>query len=118
MNIDSVNQWTGYLRHIPLNLARRAFTPARIRAEIAARTGIHRCNKHKLGRESDGTFGARYGDKAVLQRLTNHLQNLPLKLSKFIEKQMSELNSISEMPYIPHYMHKKTRNIRNCQKAS
>ena len=55
-------------------------------AEKAAGAGVHGCHHHEGGRVGDGSQGAADGDLAVLQGLTQHLQDIFFELGEFVEK--------------------------------
>src|ERR1700674_1298938 len=54
---------------------------------MSARARIHGGNEHEAGREAGRPGGASDGDGAFLNRLAEHLQNIPWKLRELVEKQ-------------------------------
>ena len=54
---------------------------------IAARARIHAGNEHEGTRISDRVFGSRDVDDAVLEWLSQHLENRPLEFRKLITKE-------------------------------
>jgi len=54
---------------------------------IAARTGIHSSNEHKVRRKGDATLCTTDGNYLVLQGLTQHLEVGLSELRKLIEKE-------------------------------
>ena len=56
-------------------------------AEVAARAGVHRADQHEPRGESDRPRGARDPDAAFLDRLPQHLEDMPAELRHLVEKQ-------------------------------
>ena len=54
---------------------------------IAARARIHAGNEHEGTRICDRVFGSRDVDDAVLEWLSQHLENRPLEFRKLITKE-------------------------------
>ena len=87
MDVDTVEQRTTDLVHIPLYLSGRAGTTVSGVAIIAARTWIHGGYKHKRTGILHAVFCTADGDTAVLQRLAHHLQHRPVELRQFVAEQ-------------------------------
>ena len=50
---------------------------------------VHGGHEHKSGGVVHGIFGARHGDGAVFQRVSQHFQHLPGKLVELVKEQYS-----------------------------
>src|SRR6266850_3211240 len=81
------HQRTGDLRHVTLNLRRRAEAFAAEVIRKAARTGIGGRGKNERSRESECHCGASYCDSSVFKRLPEHLQNIAREFGKLIEEE-------------------------------
>ena len=86
MQIDTIEQRPGNALTISLHLDWAATAFAFEIAEVAARTWIHRCDQHELGRERDAASRARHCHFPVLKRLAHYLQCRSFKLGQLIEK--------------------------------
>lgn len=80
VQVDPVQQRPREFVAIALNLLRRAATAPTGLAHIAARAGVHCRHQLKARRETHPVAGAGNHDMPGLQRLTQHLQDLAIKL--------------------------------------
>ena len=72
---------------IRAHLVCRAAAAPRRMAVPSAFAGVHCTHEHEVCRKGLGPGNARYGDLAVLKRLTQHLEHVLAKLRQLIEKQ-------------------------------
>ena len=87
MDVDAVNERARDSAAIFLDLQRRAFAGSLGVAQVSARTGIHGGDEHDLGRKGDDRMDSADGDVAVLQRLTDGLEDVAGELGEFVKKQ-------------------------------
>ena len=74
LDIDTVEERTGNLVHVSLDLTWCADTAVGRVAIVTARTWVHACYKHEGARIIDGVFGSADVDVAVFQRLAQNFQ--------------------------------------------
>jgi hypothetical protein len=55
-------------------------------ATFAAGAWVHGCNQNALRGKTDNSSGTRNGDNPILERLSQGLQNLAVKLRKLIQE--------------------------------
>ena len=89
LNVDAVEQRSGYFIEIFLHGSRRADAFFCGMIIIAAWAWVHGCNEHESCRIVDCVFCARYGYVAVFKRLAHHFEHLAVEFRKLVEKQYS-----------------------------
>ena len=87
MDVDAVEEGTGDLVHVTLNLTWRTHAVVVGVAIVAAGTGVHGGHEHKGGRVGHAVFGTRHGDDAVFQRLAHDLEDATLELRQLVEEE-------------------------------
>ncbi len=60
-------------------------------AEIAAGAGVHRSDKHKVGRIGDFALRAREGNLTIFERLTEGFDNISGKFGDLVEEKDTEM---------------------------
>ena len=78
LNINTVQQRTGYLVQILLYLTRTAYTCLGRMIIVSARAWIHGCNEHQIGGITDCALYAGDGNLPVFQWLGRRTSNTPL----------------------------------------
>src|SRR2546423_2885785 len=84
VQVDAIEQRTGNALPIPLHLKWAATAFSFEISEIAARTGIHRGNKHELRGKSDAACCTRHSDLRVFERLAHYFQSRSFKFRQLI----------------------------------
>ncbi len=87
MNVNAVEERPRYFRNVALDHRRGAVAIARGIAEIAARAGIHGGSQHEPRWKRHRGGCARNRHRAILERLPEHFQDIPLELRKLIEEE-------------------------------
>ena len=87
LDVDAVEQRPGNACAVARDLVRRVAAGLGRVTEIAAGTGVHRCDQLEAGGEIGLPRRTRNRDAAGLQRLAQHFQHLPRKLRQFVEEQ-------------------------------
>ena len=92
LNVDTVEQGTGYFVKITNYLTRSTATLFGRMIIIATRTGVHASNKHKGTGIRDAVFSTRDIDNPILQWLAKDFQCTSLKFGQFIAKKHSVMS--------------------------
>src|SRR5581483_1326555 len=87
MDVYTIEQRAGYLRHVALNDGLRAVTLARAVAPVAAGTWVHGRRQHKTCGEGQRHGGTSNADGPIFQGLTHDLEHVAGKLRQFVQKQ-------------------------------
>lgn len=87
VQVDAIEQRSGQLAPVALDLFRGAAAAATGIAEVATGTGIHRRHQLEARRETYPAVGPGNDDLAAFQRLAQDLQDLALELRQFVEEQ-------------------------------
>ena len=87
LDVDAVEQRTGYLAHVTLYLFGRAAALVRRVIIIAAGTGVHRGDEHERAGELNGVLRARDGYLMVFERLTQHFEGLLVEVGQLVGEQ-------------------------------
>ncbi len=74
-------------RPVPLDFERSAPAPVPEIAEVPARTGIHGRGEHEARGIGERQRGTTQRDHAILERLSEHLQDITTEFGQFVEKE-------------------------------
>ena len=85
--VDAIEQWSGELRTVALDLLGRAAAAQARVPQVAATTGIHRRDQLKARRESRLARSAGNGDTPRLERLAKGFERVAREFGELVQKQ-------------------------------